>query len=176
MPADTQVQKQTRSKDQSPASLKHGGKRKMVKHTASNADALPPHGENVVSLILTDSIEANVNLGQAIRNGVSKSIIEERPALIKSMVEGGVLPRSTVEDAKKSQKNTLSPTNSERIVRVLRMRNQASEALGENRADRWMDKPNRNFGGNSAIQMAKTEAGARAVEQFLLQLSHGFNA
>ncbi len=176
MPADTQVQKKTRSKDQSSASLTHGGKRKMVKPTLGDQAALLSFGENVVSLILADSIEANVNLGQAIRNGVSKSIIEERPALIKSMVDGGVLPRSTVEDAKKSQKNTLSPTNSERIVRVLRMRNQVSDALGESRADGWMDKPNRNFGGNSAIQMAKTEAGARAVEQFLLQLSHGFNA
>jgi len=175
MPADTQVQKKTRSKDQTSASPANSSKRKLVKPQLGDQAALLSFGENVVSLILTDSIEANVNLGQAIRNGVSKSIIEERPALIKSMVEGGVLPRSTVEDAKKSQKNTLSPTNSERIVRVLRMRNQASDALGENRADGWIDKPNRNFGGNSAIQMAKTEAGARAVEQFLLQLSHGFN-
>ncbi|WP_306257657.1 MbcA/ParS/Xre antitoxin family protein [Pararhizobium sp. IMCC21322] len=176
MPADTQSQNKTRSKDQTSASPANGSKRKPVKPPLGDQAALQSFGENVISLILTDSIEANVNLGQAIRNGVTKSIIEERPALIKSMVEGGVLPRSTVEDAKKSQKDTLSPTNSERIVRVLRMRKQASDALGENRADGWMDKPNRNFGGSSAIQMAKTEAGARAVEQFLLQLTHGFNA
>tara|TARA_R110002126_G_scaffold62331_1_gene160557 strand:- start:2541 stop:3137 length:597 start_codon:yes stop_codon:yes gene_type:complete len=126
--------------------------------------------------INSDSVEDNVTLGAAINQGMPKSIINQQAGLIKLMIIAGVLPRSTLDDAKKSKKDTLSPANSERIVRAMRMRMQIVDALGEDRADAWLEKPNKNFGGQSAIGLAKTEAGARAVEQFLLQLTHGFNA
>jgi putative toxin-antitoxin system antitoxin component (TIGR02293 family) len=129
-----------------------------------------------VPFIDSDSVEDNVTLGAAINRGMPKSIMKEQAALIKFMMTAGVLPRSTLDDAKKSKKDTLSPANSERIVRAMRMRKQIVDALGEDRADAWLEKPNKNFGGQSAIELAKTEAGARAVEQFLLQLTHGFNA
>ncbi|MCB1385912.1 MAG: DUF2384 domain-containing protein [Nitratireductor sp.] len=127
-------------------------------------------------LVESDDVESNARLDDLVRAGLPIELMERADELIQLMINAGVLPRKTVEDARKSKSGVLSPANSERIVRVVRMVQQATNALGEARAVDWLQKPNRRFGGESAIQMAKTESGARAVEQFLLQLMHGFAA
>jgi len=89
-------------------------------------------GEHVVSLILTDSIEANVNLGQAIRRRVPNPSLKKRPALTKSMVDGAACYRVQTGGRRKEEPEEHAfPTTLERTVRVLRMRISASDALGK---------------------------------------------
>jgi putative toxin-antitoxin system antitoxin component (TIGR02293 family) len=157
-------------------------KTKPAKHVGSGKflKALPGYSKlgmlPVSTLIATDSIESNSTLDDLVKDGLPLEMLDKAKDLIQLMVEFGVLPRKTIEDAKKSKKVKLSTVNSERIVRMVRMLDQTAKALGQERALEWIKKPNKNFGGNSAIEMAKTESGARAVEHFLRQLSHGFAA
>ena len=44
------------------------------------------------------------------------------------------------------------------------------------KAGRWLRKAKSRFGGRSPLEMLRTEAGARLVEEMLLQLDYGFVA
>jgi putative toxin-antitoxin system antitoxin component (TIGR02293 family) len=58
------------------------------------------------------------------------------------------------------------------IARLLRVRRQAAEALGE-AAEIWLTEPNPALGGEIPIRMARTDIGAREVEAVLGRLAHG---
>ncbi len=71
-------------------------------------------------------------------------------------------------------KALLSPDESERVVRLIRIVTQAERVLENNEnARRWMAKPLAILGGKSPLEMSATEPGARAVEQALGRLEHG---
>lgn len=127
-------------------------------------------------LVLSDNIESNIVLSVEVTAGLPASIVEGQPLLKEALLSSGVIPRKTLEDALKSPSKKLTPANSERVIRVMRLIEKAKLSLGDDAAAVWMQKSNKNFNGLSAMQMAKTESGARAVEQFLLRIAHGFNA
>jgi putative toxin-antitoxin system antitoxin component (TIGR02293 family) len=126
-------------------------------------------------LVRSDDVASNARLSEIVDEGISLRNSGVEPAFLELVVSSGIVPRKTMEDAIKRKKGHLTPGNSERVVRAIRLAEKAKAALGEQAAD-WMVRPNRNFAGKSPMQMAKTESGARAVEQFLMRLVHGFNA
>ena len=111
----------------------------------------------LTKLVKTDDVKSNSQLDDLVRDGLPTDLVDRAEELIRLMTDAGVLPRKTIEDARKSKKGKLSPGISERVVRVVRMVQQSINALGEERALNWMQKSNKNFGGASAIEMAKTE-------------------
>lgn len=71
-------------------------------------------------------------------------------------------------------KSRLSPEESERTVRLIRIVNRAECVLeNEENARQWMARPLAVLGGKSPLEMSRTEPGARAVEQALGRLEHG---
>ena len=51
------------------------------------------------------------------------------------------------------------------------------EVFGDDaKASRWLRKAKSRFDGRSPLEMLRTEAGARLVEEMLLQLDYGFVA
>lgn len=71
-------------------------------------------------------------------------------------------------------KSKLSPDESERVVRLIRILNRAERVLeNKENARKWMQKPLSILGGRSPLEMSATEPGARAVEQALGRLEHG---
>lgn len=87
-----------------------------------------------------------------------------------------IIPRRTL--AHRSAKGErLSREESDRAVRVARTAAMAEIVFGEPaRAWRWLRKPKERFDGRTPCEMLATEAGARLVEEMLVQLDHGMAA
>jgi putative toxin-antitoxin system antitoxin component (TIGR02293 family) len=87
-----------------------------------------------------------------------------------------ILPRRTLVH-RKNRHESLTHDESDRAVRIARLTSLAEEVFGDDaKASRWLRKAKTRFEGRSPLEMLRTEAGARLVEEMLLQLDYGFAA
>jgi len=87
-----------------------------------------------------------------------------------------IVPRRTLVH-RKSRREPLTHDESDRAVRIARMASLAEEVFGDDaKAARWLRKPKARFDGRTPFELLSTEAGARLVEEMLLQLDYGFTA
>jgi putative toxin-antitoxin system antitoxin component (TIGR02293 family) len=77
--------------------------------------------------------------------------------------------------ARRKTAGRMQPDESDRLVRLARVFFRAIELYeGDSEAARgWMMRPNRAFAGVSPFEMAKTEVGAREVENLIGRIEHG---
>ena len=93
-----------------------------------------------------------------------------RPAKIGSLVN---INEKTLERRLKAHAR-LKPDESERVVRLMRIISLATAALeSEAHAREWLNRPLRELGGRTPLQMTATEPGAREVERVLGRIEHG---
>src|SRR6266702_3288532 len=84
-----------------------------------------------------------------------------------------ILPRRTLAH-RKSRHEAPTHEESDRAVRIARIAALAEEISGEDaKAARWLRKPKPRFAGRTPLELLRTEAGARLVEEMLLQLDYG---
>jgi putative toxin-antitoxin system antitoxin component (TIGR02293 family) len=87
-----------------------------------------------------------------------------------------IVPRRTLVH-RKNRHELLTHDESDRAVRLARITSLAEEVFGDDaKAARWLRKAKTRFEGRSPFEMLRTEAGARLVEEMLLQLDYGFAA
>jgi putative toxin-antitoxin system antitoxin component (TIGR02293 family) len=87
-----------------------------------------------------------------------------------------IVPRRTLAH-RKSRQEPLSHEESDRAVRIARIASLAEEVFGDDaKAARWLRKPKARFTQRTPLELLRTEAGARVVEEMLLQLDYGFAA
>ena len=87
-----------------------------------------------------------------------------------------VLPRRTLVH-RRSRKEPLTHEESDRAVRIARISALAEEVFGDDAAaGHWLRKAKKRFEGRTPLEMLRTEAGARLVEEWLLQLDFGMAA
>lgn len=87
-----------------------------------------------------------------------------------------IVPRRTLVH-RKTRRESLTHDESDRAVRIARIASLAEEVFGDDaKASRWLRKIKTRFEGRSPLEMLRTEAGARLVEEMLLQLDYGFVA
>lgn len=87
-----------------------------------------------------------------------------------------IVPRRTLAH-RKTRHESLSHDESDRAVRIARVTSLAEEVFGDDaKASRWLRKAKTRFGGRAPMELLRTEAGARLVEEMLLQLDYGFVA
>jgi len=71
----------------------------------------------------------------------------------------------------------LKPDESERLARLMRIISLAVAALeSEDNARQWLQRPLRELGGQTPLQLAATEPGSREVERVLGRIEHGIFA
>ena len=76
--------------------------------------------------------------------------------------------------ARRKQARRLSPGESDRLVRLARIATQAANVLGsDEKAGRWLHRPNRALGGTVPLVLLDTDIGAREVEGVLGRIEHG---
>ncbi len=114
-------------------------------------------------------------------------LVERRlsPSSVKALVRGGltdaeawqlIVPRRTLAH-RIARREPLSRDESDKAVRVARLVAQAEQVFDDpTRAWRWMRKPKAQFGGRTPLELLATEAGARLVEELLMQIDHGMAA
>lgn len=84
----------------------------------------------------------------------------------------GVSTRTLARRKKRAQ--PLAPETSERLLRLARLYEIATDVLGdEAEARRWLKTPNLALAGQSPLDYADTEPGAREVEDLLGRLADG---
>lgn len=87
-----------------------------------------------------------------------------------------VVPRRTLVH-RRSKREPLTHDESDRAVRIARITSLAEEIFGDDaKAGRWLRKPKIRFDGRTPMEVLRTEAGARLVEEMLLQLDYGIFA
>lgn len=136
---------------------------------------------NDIMAVLADNARSNtlssyVYLNENVRHGLPLAIAEQNRPVVEAMVNHNILPRKTWENAKKSKSKRLTPQNSERLLRTLRIVELAKMAFGDDLAIEWVERPTSVFEGKPPIKMLTNESGSRAVELFLMRTMHGFNA
>jgi putative toxin-antitoxin system antitoxin component (TIGR02293 family) len=87
-----------------------------------------------------------------------------------------IVPRRTLVH-RKTRHQALTNEESDRVIRMVRITALAEEVFGDDtKASRWLRKPKTRFDGQAPLDLLRTEAGARLVEEMLLQLDYGFAA
>lgn len=117
-----------------------------------------------------------LELAEAVREGLPVAYLDEllhRPGFTMREVERLVIPRRTLVH-RRERRQRLSPDESARLARVIRILYAARDTLGTpEKADAWLREANRALGGSTPLQVAETEPGARAVEAVLGRIAHG---
>lgn len=119
-----------------------------------------------------DDWEAAARINDGLRTGLLEDI---RTSLDLTVGELAILvqisPRTL--NRRKSQKK-LSPDESERVYRILKLIELAADVFGtEADARDWMKEPNFALASKSPLDLARSEPGAAIVERLLLQVRYG---
>lgn len=112
----------------------------------------------------------------AIREGLPSDAFDwlqqELELTVRELADVVHIARRTVSRRKKE--GQLKPDESERVLRLIRLYQQAATVLGSpDEARAWMQEPNFALGDATPLHFADTEPGARRVEQLLGQIEHG---
>jgi len=110
----------------------------------------------------------------AIEHGLPISAITElRQVLREDEVDRLVIPRRTLAH-RRLRGESLSMEESDRALRLARVTTLAATTLGnEDKAMAWLRHEHRLFGGRRPLDLARTEAGARLVENMLARIAWG---
>lgn len=116
------------------------------------------------------------DLKKWIREGLPYTSLEavmERFGLKREEVSWALdLPLRTL--ARRKQERRLSPGESDRLFRVVRIAVQAADVLGgREEASQWLHAPNRALGGQTPLELLDTDLGSRQVEDVLGRIEHG---
>jgi len=129
-------------------------------------------GKEVLKVELTSDLD----LAAAIHEGLPTRAVDA--VLAAGLLEPAelyqlVIPRRTLAH-RKEKRQRLTPEQSDRLTRVVRVIARSEEALGdETRAARWLRKPSRALAGRRPIELLDSDVGARMVEQLLTRIEHG---
>ena len=86
-----------------------------------------------------------------------------------------VLPRKTLSHRRKI--GTLTPEQSDRLIRVVRVIAAAEETFGsQEKAARWLRRPTAALDGDAPLALLDTTEGSREVEALLGRIDHGLGA
>lgn len=124
----------------------------------------------------SDTLSSYIDLSKYIEHGIPMRIAKQNKEIVNSMIQHNIIPRKTWENALKSKRANLTPQNSERFMRTLRILELAKNAFGDEGGKQWVERPTKVFEGKPPIAMLTNESGSRAVELFLGQIMNGFNA
>jgi putative toxin-antitoxin system antitoxin component (TIGR02293 family) len=121
-------------------------------------------------------VESDLDLVEAIRRGLPMRVVDA--ALASGLIDQTelfelVVPRRTLTH-RREKRQGLTPDQSDRLLRVVRVVLRAEEALADReKAHRWLRKPNRALAGHRPIDLLASDVGARMVERVLGRLEHG---
>lgn len=126
--------------------------------------------------ILKREVRSDLDLVEIIRGGLPTRALEEvlRSGLLEpAEIYDLVVPRRTFAH-RKEKRQALSPEESDRLTRAVRVAARAEEALGDaERAGRWLRRSNRALEGRRPIDLLESDVGARMVERALGRIEHG---
>lgn len=129
--------------------------------------------------VLKRVVESDFDLLEAIEVGLPIAAVESvirDGTFTASEIHDLVLPRRTFTH-RKQKGQSLTAEESDRLTRAVRIAGRAEEAIGdEEKAGRWLRKPNRALLGKRPLDLLESDVGARMVEQVLGRIEYGLGA
>lgn len=155
-------------------------------HVSDSAPKLQHGGEESVYrragwlLGLSTPIRSEVDLLERLEKGLSVNVVRAvraRLGLTDEEIYQLVAPRRTLT-RREVEGQPLTAEEADRVVRIARVAARAQQVFGARAeyAQEWLRTPQHTLGDRSPIQLLGRESGARAVEELLLALEHGFLA
>lgn len=129
--------------------------------------------------VLRREITSELELAAAVREGLPASALDHvlgelTPWAGSQAAVYRVVGRARTLQRKRTERTALSADESDRLARLARLLVRAEEALGdEERALRWLSRPNRALDGQVPLTLLDNDAGALAVERVLGRIEHG---
>lgn len=122
------------------------------------------------------SLSNDREMREAIRDGfppvVVERVMQASGLTLKELAAALDLSARSLQRRRRSGK--LARYESDRLYRLARLVAIASDYLGDQeRARRWLKRPNRALGGLAPVAAIDTEAGARQVENILGRIAYG---
>lgn len=128
--------------------------------------------------VVGGDIGAGMDLVRLVRRGLPVGAVQfvlDSGRLSLAELDRIVLPRKTLTNRRKL--GTLTPEQSDRLVRVARVLAAAEETFGSReKAGSWLRRPTMALAGECPLQVLDTDEGARAVETLLGRIAHGIAA
>lgn len=146
--------------------------------------AIPTHRQpahlysRIQSKLGVELLRSDLDLARLVEQRLPLTSVDSlsRNTLSDDEVYRLILPRRTLVH-RKSRSESLTHEESDRAVRIARISSLAEEVFGnDEKAARWLRKSKARFDGRAPFELIATEAGARLVEEMLLQLDYGFTA
>lgn len=112
-----------------------------------------------------------------VRRGLPFAMLDEVAAAagVGRLALAEVIGLSRTTLSRRRESRVLKSTESDRLVRVARLVAMAHDLMHGDRADarRWLQEPHELIEGESPLERASTEVGAREVEELIGRLRHG---
>jgi len=91
----------------------------------------------------------------------------------RTEVSSVVIPSRTLQH-RRSRREKLTVEESDRVLRMMRALSQAEEVYEtRERALQWLRRANPRLGNRTPLELLKTDAGSRIVEELLVQIDEG---
>ncbi len=150
-------------------------KRRYAKATAVRERPALDYGSKSAALLARKHLEPGEAIAH-VSKGLPFSELEhlrhEIDEPMESLARQLSISRSTLQRRKAERR--LSPTESDRLMRLWRILQYATKLFGTvERARQWLKFPQFGLGGAVPLEFAKTEVGAREVEDLLGRIDYG---
>ena len=128
--------------------------------------------------VVGGNVAAGVDLVRLVRRGLPVGAVQfmlDSGVMSPAELDRIVLPRRTL--ANRRRLGTLTPEQSDRLVRVARVIAAAEETFGSReKAGTWLRRATTVLAGESPLDLLDTDEGAREVETLLGRIAHGIVA
>lgn len=128
--------------------------------------------------VLGRIIHHSLDLVKAVRDGLPVGTVQhmlDTGRLTAGEVDRIVLPRKTLANRRKA--GSLTPEQSDRLLRVARIMAFAEETFGSQpKAAAWLRRPTSVLDNERPLELLDTDEGAREVETLLGRIAHGIAA
>jgi putative toxin-antitoxin system antitoxin component (TIGR02293 family) len=121
------------------------------------------------------NVSSEADLARLVDHGIRLSVLAhvERAGFSKQEIERFIIPARTLRH-RKSRREPLTLDESDRLVRLTRIQALAEDVFGNaEKANRWLRQNLGILDGKSPLDVARSEAGARVVEQILAKIDWG---
>ena len=125
--------------------------------------------------VLGTDVSSEADLARIVHDGMRLGVLRHiiRAGFSKREVERFIIPARTWRH-RKAKKEPLSIEESDRAVRLTRIQALAEDVFGDvEKANQWLRQGLRILDGKSPLELARTDSGARVIEQLLAKLDWG---
>jgi putative toxin-antitoxin system antitoxin component (TIGR02293 family) len=124
---------------------------------------------------LGTQVSSEADLARIVHRGIRLRVLGHvaRAGFSKQEIERFIIPARTWRH-RKTKREPLTIEESDRVVRLTRIQALAEDVFGDvEKANRWLRERLGILDGNSPLELARTESGARLIEQLLAKIDWG---